>query len=581
MTADAPPVDTPPVVRSMLFSGGASRPAPEQARLLALAIAEHRKGNQAKAMALYKHVLQQDPTDPDANHLLGLLCHQLGQNQLASTLIMRAVGQNPREAVYYVNLGNVLHALGKYRSAAIALHKAVALSPDLPEAHYNLGNALFALRRLQGAVEAFRNTLNLDPRNLDARYNLGVALLWWGRYDEAVEALQLLAERRPRSPEVRHNLAIALQRTGASDDAEDAFRAALHIDPSVKEVWLNLGNLLHDQGRSDEAAATLREVLVRHPDYGEAAFNLGNVLKRLGRIGEAAEAYRRAIDLDPKRADAHYNLHACLFDDRDLAPARACLDAALSVAPHHLALFYRGVIQHLQGEVEVAAATHVQVREAAPRLGFLLDSWEYAVGHAGPQTRFLAENTATLRFALDQARVAGLVLEFGVSHGYSTRCIAEHAGQDIHAFDSFEGLPEAWGSNLAGTYSTGGTPPPLPGNVRLHQGWFDDTLGPFAAEHPGPVRFMNVDCDLYSSTRTVFERIGDRVVAGTVIVFDEYLGNAEWREHEFKAFQEFVATARLTYTYLALNPFTKQAVVRIDERPSEKAPTAREQVTGK
>lgn len=228
-----------------------------------------------------------------------------------------------------------------------------------------------------------------------------------------------------------------------------------------------------------------------------------------------------------------------------------------------MARFYFGVVQHLQGEASAAAATFARVSEGAPHLRFLLDSWEYAIGHAGPDTRFFAENTATLRFALSQARITGMVLEFGVSHGYSTRCIAEQAAQNVHAFDSFEGLPEAWGNNAPGTYGTGGTPPSLPANVRIHQGWFDDTLGPFAANHPGPVRFMNVDCDLYSSTRTVFERLGDRVVSGTVIVFDEYLGNAQWREHEFKAFQEFVASSGLAYEYLAFNPFTKQAVVRI------------------
>lgn len=51
------------------------------------------------------------------------------------------------------------------------------------------------------------------------------------------------------------------------------------------------------------------------------------------------------------------------------------------------------------------------------------------------------------------------------------------------------------------------------------KGWFDETLPKFAAEVEGPAAFLHVDCDLYSSTRTVFEALGDRVVPGTVIVF--------------------------------------------------------------
>ena len=35
------------------------------------------------------------------------------------------------------------------------------------------------------------------------------------------------------------------------------------------------------------------------------------------------------------------------------------------------------------------------------------------------------------------------------------------------------------------------------------------------------VRFMNIDCDLYSSTKDILDVLHARVVVGTVIVFDE------------------------------------------------------------
>ena len=48
-----------------------------------------------------------------------------------------------------------------------------------------------------------------------------------------------------------------------------------------------------------------------------------------------------------------------------------------------------------------------------------------------------------------------------------------------------------------------------------------------------------------------------------MILFDEYLGHAHWREDEFKAFQEAVETYGWRYEYLAFSIFTKQVVVRI------------------
>jgi hypothetical protein len=94
-------------------------------------------------------------------------------------------------------------------------------------------------------------------------------------------------------------------------------------------------------------------------------------------------------------------------------------------------------------------------------------------------------------------------------------------------------------------------------------GLFDDTLPPMLAKHAGPVRLVNVDCDLYSSTRTALTLLADRLVPGSVLVFDEYLVNDRWREDEYKAFRELVEERALRYEYLAFNLVTGQAVVRM------------------
>ena len=103
----------------------------------------------------------------------------------------------------------------------------------------------------------------------------------------------------------------------------------------------------------------------------------------------------------------------------------------------------------------------------------------------------------------------------------------------------------------------------MPDNVALYVGWFEDTLPEFLKDHIGPVRFMNIDCDIYSSTKTVLDLLSDRIILGTVIVFDEYIGHEHWREDEFKGFQEAVLKYNWGYEYICFSFFTKQAVVRI------------------
>lgn len=170
-------------------------------------------------------------------------------------------------------------------------------------------------------------------------------------------------------------------------------------------------------------------------------------------------------------------------------------------------------------------------------------------------------------FALSQVKVPGHHMEFGVFTGGTTRFIARRlpAGIRYNGFDSFQGLPQDWaGFSLGkGAFDVGGRLPRVPPNVDLFPGWFDQSLPDWCAGHPGPVAFLHIDCDLYSSTRTVFEALGDRLQPGTILLFDEYFNFPGWREHEHRAFTELVAERKLQVRYLAYA--RQQVVARIEE----------------
>lgn len=174
----------------------------------------------------------------------------------------------------------------------------------------------------------------------------------------------------------------------------------------------------------------------------------------------------------------------------------------------------------------------------------------------------------------------GLVLEFGVYFGKTLNMISSHfakinSSQNIHGFDTFDGLPQDWRGTKAGSYSTKGLLPNVGGNVRYHVGLFHDCLERFLSElrqdeetkgeKQRPVAFMNIDCDLYSSTMDVLLPLAKEghIVPGTVIVFDEYIMNPRWQDDEFKAFQEVVHMYGWKYEYIALSIVTGQTVIKI------------------
>ncbi len=91
--------------------------------------------------------------------------------------------------------------------------------------------------------------------------------------------------------------------------------------------------------------------------------------------------------------------------------------------------------------------------------------------------------------------------------------------------------------------------PEVPSNVSLHKGWFSDALPPFLAKNTDPIALLHIDCDLYSSTTYVLDTLAERIRNGTVIVFDEYFNYPGWKQHEHKAFQEFIAKTSYTYRF--------------------------------
>ena len=154
---------------------------------------------------------------------------------------------------------------------------------------------------------------------------------------------------------------------------------------------------------------------------------------------------------------------------------------------------------------------------------------------------------------LKHARVDGQYLEFGVRSGGTIDHIARRRpNHTIHGFDSFDGLPEAWaGYSLDTGAFRGEGIPDVESNVELHVGWFDETLPDFVAAHRRPVAFVHIDSDIYSSCKTVLDELTPLLVEGSVIVFNEYFNYPNWQQHEFKAFQEFVATNDVDYEYLS------------------------------
>jgi O-methyltransferase len=142
-------------------------------------------------------------------------------------------------------------------------------------------------------------------------------------------------------------------------------------------------------------------------------------------------------------------------------------------------------------------------------------------------------------------------LEFGVAEGGSMHQISTlfpDPAATFVGFDSFEGLPEAWGPYLAGHFSTDGTTPAIAdGRIKFIKGWFQNSVPEFLRTNKlhGPV-LVHFDADIYTSTlflmTTLWHHIPDYY-----FLFDEFVPSEIVAMYDFAraypvAFEFFACT---------------------------------------
>lgn len=144
--------------------------------------------------------------------------------------------------------------------------------------------------------------------------------------------------------------------------------------------------------------------------------------------------------------------------------------------------------------------------------------------------------------------VKGNIIEFGVADGYSTRTLrrvlsrlefaqVSGARKRIFACDSFKGLREKFENAEVGTFAC--APPRIRG-VEIVEGYFEDSLTDDLARRVAKVAFASLDADLYSSTLCALRWLTPLLVTGSLLLFDEFLGE---KESEKRAFEDWSATS--------------------------------------
>jgi predicted TPR repeat methyltransferase len=265
------------------------------ASFLQQAVALHQQGLLEPAQALYRQVLELDPVQFDALHLLGVIARQQGDAPTAIALISRAIAIDGAQAKAHCNLGVALLDAGRADDALASHDRAIALQDDYAMAWSNRGNALRKLGRPDEALLSYQRALDIQPKYAEAHCNRAIVLQDLGRYLDALGAAEDALHIHDRNADAWFARGNALHCLRQLPDAVESFDRAIHLRPRWAEAYGGQGAALQRLGEFGAALDSYDRALELKPDYALAHYHRGNTLRSMGRNDDAVAAYRAAL----------------------------------------------------------------------------------------------------------------------------------------------------------------------------------------------------------------------------------------------------------------------------------------------
>ena len=253
------------------------------------------RGEKEAAVALYKHVIERDPSAPLSEHALSallVLSEDLGN--LPDTINYIGSLESKSAAVSTV-LGKLLMMRGKTAAAEEAFNAAVALEPHTQAPFLSLAEIFRARGENGKAIGILREAEKAVPSDIKASMMMADILSSQGRIAETIEIYEALLASNASLDVVANNLAQTLA------DFQNNDRAAMERARMMAERFMTSDN----------------------PFFLDT---LGWVYFRQGNIAQARPLFDRVVArLDPLPPQIQYHYGALLLESGEKQKAREML----------------------------------------------------------------------------------------------------------------------------------------------------------------------------------------------------------------------------------------------------------------
>lgn len=146
----------------------------------------HATGKVGEAANIYRTLIDENPNDVNALHLLGMVAHQTGHNDSGAQLIA----------------------------------KAMQLAPGVPMFHNTFGKILMELNQLDDALQHLLEATRADPERIAPMINLAECYRRQGNHEQVESVVNIILDRKTGMVDALLCLAQSHLERNAADDAD-------------------------------------------------------------------------------------------------------------------------------------------------------------------------------------------------------------------------------------------------------------------------------------------------------------------------------------------------------------------------
>src|SRR5215471_12749391 len=309
--------------RALELTREALKASPNDVQIWTLqGIALSRKGDNAGALAAYRHALTLRPDYIPALEGAAQLEYQIGSRD-AVPLLTQLLRLRPEDGTSHAMLAVLEYRDGNCEAAVRHFAGAGTLLDSEVDALHAYGTCLVRLKRIEDATGVFRRTLALHPDDARERRLLASIQLMAGRPRDAIDTLTPIVEGPAADAETLALASSAYEEAGDTTHAVGTLRQAILLDPRNANLYVDFANIAFAHQSFQVGIDVVNDGIGLQPQAASLYLARGVLYVQLAEYDKAEADFEKANGLDPSQSlsAAAQGLAAVEANDLDRALA--------------------------------------------------------------------------------------------------------------------------------------------------------------------------------------------------------------------------------------------------------------------